>query len=113
MNGTTYSAKLRVKFDKEVSNIKIFQGGSSSVESYTYNLKRKGIVVTAPITVSSSGTCNNYFDISTKTVRGIGNLPAGTGILYNIGGDWFDEMEINASGGGGSVFNFCINDARN
>ncbi|WP_449399208.1 hypothetical protein [Chryseobacterium wanjuense] len=117
------NTKMKIKFDKGVSNFKVIQTGTHAAETFTFTLKYKGAAVSPTVTVSPTvGSCNSRFEITKPTsnqvrVRSLNNwnwMVDGEGIIYNIGGVWFDEIDITAlettNQQNGSSFNFCVGD---
>ncbi|WBV56459.1 hypothetical protein PFY10_19930 [Chryseobacterium daecheongense] len=112
---TIIQAKITIKFNKEISNFKVFQAVSHAEEIIHFKLKNKGIPV-SPI-VKTAGNCLNKFRLTVQgndlTVTNTVSLAdkSGGSILYNIGGVWFDEIEIstqNPRGSSASMFSFCV-----
>ena len=115
LGGGDNVSSMSIKFDRPVSNLKVFQtasiGTTNSRETFFYTLKRNGVDVTptSPITRVYSGSCApGQFNIFQNRVRCDSTTQAG--VVYSVGGVWFDEVVISAiaSVGNGSIFNFCI-----
>ncbi|WP_415326265.1 hypothetical protein [Chryseobacterium sp. MMS23-Vi53] len=94
------SSTIRIKFNKNVSNIKLYLFDHMSVKANNkVTLKRNGAIVT-PTFTKTSAFCSQYFSVSqgniklTKEYDGSGNGFSGA---INIGGIWFDEIEVVAS----------------
>ena len=114
--------RMKIKFNKGVSNFKVIQTGTHAKETFTFTLKYNGVAVSPTVTVSTAGSCNNQFEITKPTsnqvqVKSLNNWSwtvDGEGIIYNIGGVWFDEIDITAlettNQQNGSSFNFCVGD---
>ena len=116
------NTKMKIRFSRGVTNFKVIQAGTHARETFTFTLKYKGVAVSPTVTVSPVGGCNDQFQITKPAsnqveVKSLNNwnwTVDGTGIIYNIGGVWFDEIDITAlettNQQNGSSFNFCVGD---
>ena len=104
------SARMTITFSREVSNVKVSQIGTNPGERYQYILRNNGVAVSPVITISPTG-CPGSFNVSGGTV----NCTSQGGVIYNIGGAWFNQIEIvsaGAAGSNGSILNFCVGTIR-
>lgn len=117
-NSQSTSASMTVKFNRNVSNVNVAYGGSSA-GSLRFVLKRNGAVVSGQLT-HRGNFCNSY-SVSGTTVNKALSNPYGVreGFEFNLGGVWFDEMEvtliqstISNSPATSSTFHFCVNAAQ-
>ncbi|MDN3672939.1 hypothetical protein QWY99_07725 [Flavobacterium branchiarum] len=108
--GSVNSSSMTIKFNKTVSNFKVFQTHIDLGEVVSYVLKLKGVVVSGNIALSTaySQNCNTDYTVSgTQITKSIGSAQGGA--LYNVGEVWFDEIIISHNGlGGGSILNFYL-----
>lgn len=100
------SSRIRIKFNRPVTNFKVFHSNIHDDEKYTYTFKKNGITVYPTMQLICNK--NNYYSISSTTITSnkvIGGAyvdnPYGT---YVIGGAWFDEVEINGTQTGGETY---------
>ena len=108
IGGTNDISSMKIRFDKPVANLKVFQTNTGTSETFTYILKRNGTVV-SPVIQFSGGTCNQYFTISGNSIIYNSTTHSQSGVVYNLGGVWFDEMVISTPGhSNGTVFNFHV-----
>ncbi|MDP9959171.1 hypothetical protein [Chryseobacterium lathyri] len=114
---TETSSRLKFKFNRAISNFKVSQSATNRGEVYQYILRRNGVIVGSPTILGSNTT---YFTITSTSTGGTinaNNAPTNGGysIIYNIGGVWFDEIDIIGSqpaGAAGSLMIFCVGDAQ-
>jgi len=121
--GGSNASSMKIKFNREVSNLKIKQLGVHATEQFTFTLKYKGNNLSTQPTVniiSQSGNCNNQFQIkivnNTVEIIYLGTISgenAGHAISFNIGGVWFDEVIVNGKNTSvmhyGSDLVYCVN----
>lgn len=114
MGSAPFSSSMKIKFNRPVSNLKVFQNGFNKGESVSYVLKLYGIKVPGNIKLSTaySQHCNNNFTVSGTIITNTSSFTTPYGALYNVGGVWFDEIVITHNGvGSGSVFDFYLGSA--
>ncbi|MCC9071179.1 hypothetical protein LNQ49_06180 [Flavobacterium sp. F-65] len=109
------SSSMTIKFNRSVSNLKVYQNAIDLGEGVSYVLKLNGVIVPGVIALSTaySQNCNTQFTVSgTQITKSSGSTTAGA--LYNVGGSWFDEIIIThiGKGGGGTFFNFYLGSAK-
>lgn len=105
------SSSMKIKFNHKVNNIKVYQTAIQSGETMTYTLKNNGFIVSPVLTLSPTVGYSSGFTITGNQIKQHASTN-GTGVIYNVGGDWFDEIVIQHNGtGNGSYFNFCIGNA--
>lgn len=109
-------SSMTIKFNRSVSNLKVFQNAISNKESVSYVLKLNGVVVPGKIQLSTAyrQNCNNNFEVIGTKITNITFLVSGSiGALYNVGDTWFDEITIIHNGEGmGSTFGFYLGSAK-
>lgn len=109
LSSTATPSSMTIKFNRAVSNLKVFQNYVDLNEVVSYVLKLNGAIVGGNIMLSTaySQNCNANFTVSGTQIAKSGNSQ--DGVLYNVGGVWFDEISISHNGrGNGSVFNFYL-----
>ncbi|WP_415326273.1 beta strand repeat-containing protein [Chryseobacterium sp. MMS23-Vi53] len=114
---TFTSQWMTIKFDKAVSNLKVYQVSLPNVSAndrVRYTFRKNGVEV-IPSGLIIDNNCRTY-NWSGTNIMGRVNT-AGTsgsgGTIYNFGGVWFDEVTIaSAADNGnttfGSQFSFCV-----
>jgi hypothetical protein len=100
---------LKIKFNKNVSNVKINTIAFVSPQYFSITTKKNGIVVNSTLTVV--GPCTSVATASGKIVAM--NSTGARRSAVNVGGEWFDEIEISGgrsapSGTGGSSIHLGI-----
>lgn len=93
------SCKLTIKFSSAITNLKVFHPAIHNDEKYKYTFKRNGVTVNPKMQL----ICNegNDYSITSNTVTSSRYAISNTNGTYIIGGDWFDEVEINGTQTGG------------
>lgn len=111
-------SSMKINFNRKVSNLKINMTAVNTNESSTFTLKNNGVTVSPAIQLSPSGTCNSNFTVNGTTITLSSGNALVKGLIYNIGGVWFDEIVFSHTGVpssgqyGGSSFNFCVGAAK-
>ncbi|QBA19694.1 hypothetical protein EU348_00335 [Chryseobacterium indologenes] len=110
----TKDGAMTIKFDRNVSNLKVFANASEAGETFTFTLKRNGAAIAPVATVSPAGSCNVNFSVATTgntiTTKNNDTTTNVSGMIFNIGGEWFDEIEIKTLSNAktGQSFNFTV-----
>ncbi|MDN3672938.1 hypothetical protein QWY99_07720 [Flavobacterium branchiarum] len=111
--GLVDKSYMTIKFNRLVTNLKVFQVSVDPKEVVSYVLKRNGTVVPGKIQISTANypNCITNFTVSgTEITCDVGRA---SGVVYNIGDVWFDEIEIKHNGeGAGSRFGFYLGAAK-
>ena len=112
---TATGQKSILKFNREVTNFKIEVMGMWAGSNFEVILKKNGVAVSSP-TVTKIGCSfmttsveQNKVTMSTSTTSNAQMA------LVNIGGVWFDEIEIvaiNQAAGGYQPFQYCIGNTK-
>lgn len=115
-NGTTIQPRtIRIKFNKNVSNLKMIVGELNFSGYLQVTVKRNGVVINPTFT----GLDCNAIVYNSSTKRITGSLFGTTVGGYTIGGQWFDEIEITGSKtitsdlSAGALLEFCLGAVQN
>lgn len=124
ISGAWNTSVIKIKFDRKVTNFRIAQSsGLQRGGDILYKLYRNGVPVKAsliqfPSEVTCPPTHNlfmyNYVNVFDRIFL-VNNANALTsfGMVYTIGGVWFDEIEIGyGSNKKLTAFNFCVGNAQ-
>ncbi|AZA54796.1 hypothetical protein [Chryseobacterium sp. G0201] len=84
---------MRVKFNKNVSNVRLNVSSFSTSAYLTVTLKRNGVIINPTVTSSACATAYSPSSRRIVSMVSVGFRPDS----YNFGGQWFDEIEITGS----------------
>lgn len=106
----------RFRFSRNVTNVKVTNQSLGSGDIIYFRLFRDGVLLNPTITYDPNIGCNSNLIVS-QGGEVSANGPSGyVTMVYNIGGVWFDEMEIvglnNSGGYGGSNISLCLGNAQ-
>ena len=93
VNPPTLAGAMKIRFNRNISNLKVTVNAIQIQQRIRYILRRGGVQVPPVLTLSPGGTCNTQFthESSSGTIYPTG---IGGGFAFNLGGVWFDEVEI-------------------
>jgi hypothetical protein len=108
-----------LKFNRPISNLKIYQSAIHKGEKFRITLKRNGVIVSpTAIFLNHGSNCNSYFNLykDGNIVKidcnnsGTNFNNRGVDTAYLLGGVWFDEVIIDQTENDrtSSCFVFCV-----
>lgn len=88
---------IRIKFNNPVTNLKAYEFLDSPGSSLQYTFRKDGVIVYPTIQYTSTGcptsyTVTNGSSILVRTNSGVSRY--GAGMVFNMGGVWFDDITI-------------------